>query len=64
MTMSRTLIAAAAAFALAVGPLAGAAPRPAKPFEAGSYDGRRVSLDALKGSPAVLMFFSTDCPHC
>ncbi len=41
-----------------------AAPRPARPFEGVAYDGRKVSLDALKGKAAVLMFFSTDCPHC
>ena len=41
-----------------------AAPRPARPFEGVSHDGRRVSLEALKGKPALLMFFSTDCPHC
>ena len=51
-----------AALALA-GALLGA-PRPAQPFEGISYDGRRVSLAALKGKAAVLMFFSTDCPHC
>lgn len=38
--------------------------RPAQAFEAVSYDGRSVSLAALKGKPAVIMFFSTDCPHC
>ena len=40
------------------------AARPARPFEGVSFDGRRVSLDALRGKAAVLMFFSTDCPHC
>ncbi len=40
------------------------AARPAKPFEGVSFDGRKVSLGALKGKAAVLMFFSTDCPHC
>ncbi len=38
--------------------------RPVRPFEAVSFDGRPVSLDLLKGKPAVIMFFSTDCPHC
>ena len=61
-TMLHRLIRAGAALALA-GALSGA-PRPAQPFEAVSYDGRTVSLDALKGKAAVLMFFSTDCPHC
>ncbi|MDE0126663.1 MAG: TlpA disulfide reductase family protein [Bryobacterales bacterium] len=60
--MPHRLICAGAALAL-VGALWGA-PRPAQPFEAVSYDGRTVSLDALKGKAAVLMFFSTDCPHC
>ena len=40
------------------------AQRPARPFQSASYDGRPVSLEALKGKAAVLMFFSTDCPHC
>ncbi len=60
--MPRRLICIGAAFALA-GALWGA-PRPAQRFEGVSYDGRNVSLDALKGKAAVLMFFSTDCPHC
>lgn len=41
-----------------------AAPRPVQPFEGVSYDGRKVSLEGLQGKAAVLMFFSTDCPHC
>ena len=40
------------------------APRPAQAFNATAFDGRPVSLAALKGKAAVLMFFSTDCPHC
>lgn len=60
--MLHRLICTGVALAL-VGALSGA-PRPAQPFEGVSYDGRRVSLDALKGKAAVLMFFSTDCPHC
>lgn len=60
--MLRRLIFTGAALALA-GAL-WSAPRPAEPFEGVSYDGRKVSLDGLKGKPAVLMFFSTDCPHC
>lgn len=54
----------AATLALAVATLAGADPRPAQPFDLQGYDGRRVTLEALKGGPSVLMFFSTDCPHC
>lgn len=53
-----------ATLALAVAALAGTDPRPAQPFDLPSYDGRRVTLEALKGNPSVLMFFSTDCPHC
>lgn len=60
--MLRRLICIGAVLALA-GALSGA-PRPAQRFEGVSYDGRKVSLDALKGKAAVLMFFSTDCPHC
>ena len=41
-----------------------AAPGPAQPFEVVAYDGRRVSLESLRGNAAVLMFFSTECPHC
>ena len=54
----------AATLALAVAALASADPRPAQPFDLPSYDGRRVTLEELKGGPSVLMFFSTDCPHC
>ena len=50
--------------ALALVSASAADPRPAQPFEAVSFDGRPVSLEALKGKAAVLMFFSTDCPHC
>lgn len=41
-----------------------AAVGPAQPFEAIAFDGRRVSLESLRGNAAVLMFFSTECPHC
>ena len=33
-------------------------------FDVRSFDGRSVSSDDLKGRPVVLMFLSTDCPHC
>lgn len=59
--MRRTILLAAF---LSLAGLAAAAPRPAQPFEGVSYDGRPVSLEALKGKAAVVMFFSTDCPHC
>lgn len=54
----------AATLALAVAALAGADPRPAQPFDVPGYDGRRATLEELKGGPSALMFFSTDCPHC
>ncbi len=60
--MIRTLVCSLGINLLALG--IAAEPRPAQPFEAVSYDGRSVSLDSLKGKPSVLMFFSTDCPHC
>lgn len=50
--------------ALALAGAVSAAPRSAQPFEEVSYDGRKVSLESLKGKASVLMFFSTDCPHC
>ena len=52
------------ATAIALVSASAADPRPAQPFETVSFDGRPVSLQALKGKAAVLMFFSTDCPHC
>lgn len=58
------LIGAVAALLLFLTAGANAASKPAQPFEAEAYDGRRVSLEALKGNASVLMFFSTDCPHC
>ena len=60
--MLRIAIPAVAAIALVSA--SAAEPRPAQPFEAVSFDGRPVSLEALKGKAAVVMFFSTDCPHC
>lgn len=59
--MRRTILLAAF---LSLAGLAAAAPRPAQPFKGVSYDSRSVSLEALKGKAAVVMFFSTDCPHC
>lgn len=50
--------------AAALGAATAFAARPAAPFEGMSHDGRKVSLAALQGKAAVLMFFSTDCPHC
>ena len=58
----RTLSVAALALGLAV--VGWADPRPVSPFTVTAFDGRQVSLDDLKGKPFVLMFLSTDCPHC
>ena len=49
---------------LAVTGVAASAPRQTEPFDVTGYDGRTVSLAALQGNASVLMFFSTDCPHC
>ncbi len=57
-------LAAAAPLLLALAAAGGAAPRPVSPFEVTAFDGRQVSLDDLQGRPFVLMFLSTDCPHC
>ncbi len=59
--MRRTLL---IGLAVALGAATAFAARPAAPFDGMSYDGRKVSLAALQGKAAVLMFFSTDCPHC
>ncbi len=60
--MLRNLALLAVATALATNAIA--APGPAQPFEVVAFDGRRVSLESLRGNAAVLMFFSTECPHC
>ena len=60
--VARTLTVVAVGLGLAA--LALADPRPVSPFEVTAFDGRQVSLDDLKGRPFVLMFLSTDCPHC
>ena len=60
--VARTLTVAAAALGIAAVTFAG--PRPVNPFAVTTFDGRQVSLDDLKGRPFVLMFLSTDCPHC
>lgn len=43
---------------------AGTVPRPAKPLEFKSLAGETVSLEKLRGKAVLVMFFSTDCPHC
>ena len=55
-----------ASLSVALGALAAAAdvPRPAGPLEMKAIDGRMISLAALKGRPVLVMYFSTDCPHC
>ena len=60
--MLRSVALFAAAIVLATSAIA--ALGPAHPFEVVAFDGRRVSLESLRGNAAVLMFFSTDCPHC
>jgi peroxiredoxin len=60
----KTLLLAPAALAEPARLLAGQTPRPAKPLEFVAHDGREVSLASLRGKVVVVMFFSTDCPHC
>ena len=38
--------------------------RPAKALEFRTADGKQISLADYKGRVVVVMFFSTDCPHC
>ncbi len=45
-------------------PAGRAFPRPAPPLKFTAHDGRSVSLDDLKGKVVLVMYFSTDCPHC
>ena len=44
--------------------LAGTTPRPADDLTFTTHDGKKVSLSDYKGKPVMVMFFSTDCPHC
>ena len=54
----------ALSLALAVTAAAGTTPRPADPLTFTTHDGKQVSLADYKGKRVVVMFFSTDCPHC
>ena len=38
--------------------------RPAQELEMKMENGQVLKLSQLKGSPVVLEFFSTTCPHC
>ena len=51
---------------LAVAPAlhAGPTPRPARPLQFQALGGQMVSLEKLRGKAVLVMFFSTDCPHC
>lgn len=39
-------------------------PRPAQSLSFTALDGRKVSLEQLRGSCVMMFFFSTDCGHC
>jgi peroxiredoxin len=59
----RTLLGAAILGAPAIA-TAGNLPRPAKPLQFKALDGSTVSMEKLRGKAVLVMFFSTDCPHC
>lgn len=60
----RLLAAALLTLSLAGGLHAAETPRDAPPLEFTSVRGAKVSLDDYAGKAVVVMFFSTDCPHC
>lgn len=60
MALTRACFVALLAFTL----FAGEVPRKAAPLEFTALDGRKVSLEQLRGKVVAVMFFSTDCPHC
>ena len=64
MLMTRTARLAAVCLAVIATAWPADLPRPAGPLEMTAMDGRNISLADLKGKPAVVMYFSTDCPHC
>ncbi len=64
MLMTRSLPIAALSLALAAFASAADVPRPAGALEMTAMDGRKISLADLKGKPVLVMYFSTDCPHC
>ncbi len=39
-------------------------PYPAKPLAFKTADGKQIKLSDYKGKVVLVMFFSTDCPHC
>lgn len=61
MKLWKSLVVALAAAALLA---AGETPRPAGELSFTAIDGREVSLAGLKGKAVLVMYFSTDCPHC
>jgi peroxiredoxin len=50
--------------ALALTLMAGDVPRPAAPLSFTTIDGKKMSLEELRGKVVVVMFFNTTCPHC
>jgi peroxiredoxin len=64
MTIRKVLCCGLLAVALAATAAAGTTPRPADPLSFTTHDGKKVSLADYKGKSVVVMFFSTDCPHC
>ena len=44
--------------------LGGPTPRPAKSLELQPVNAQKVALEDLRGKAVMVMFFSTDCPHC
>lgn len=45
-------------------PISFAASREASPFTLKTLSSEEISLSQLKGSPVILIFFSTNCPFC
>src|SRR5690606_11980624 len=62
--ISRRALLSAAALGAPALLTAGAVPRPAKPLQFKALDGSVVSMEKLRGKAVLVMFFSTDCPHC
>lgn len=60
----RLLAVSLLAVSLAGGLVAADVPRDAPTLEFTSYKGEPVSLDDYAGKAVLVMFFSTDCPHC
>ena len=49
---------------LLVAVAAASEPRPSPELKFTTMDGRNRTLEQLKGKVVLVMFFSTDCPHC